>query len=212
MIARRGQGGAALVTSLVLMVAVMLVGYASVRAALGDEQAARHERDRLTALNAAEAALIDAERELAATPPTSPRYAALAGAGFIAGCGKAGTEGHGLCTLVTPPSWLAIDLAGADPSVVIFGTFTLRDLPGVAQPPRYLIELIPLNAAYGRFYRITALGFGQRSSTRVVLQSFYRAAPAAGAGPPAPATTLPDKRIGWREVANWPALHAAAIK
>lgn len=206
------QGGAALVSALVLMVAVMLVGFSSVRGALGDEQSARHERDRQTALNAAEAALVDAERELAATPATSSRFAALAGAGFIAGCGKAGTENQGLCTRVAPPSWQVIDLAANDASLVPYGTFTARDLPGVVHPPRYLIELIPLNAAYGRFYRITALGFGQRASTRVVLQAFYRAAPAAGAGPPAPPTTLPDKRIGWREVANWPALHAAAIK
>lgn len=203
------QHGVALVMALVLMVAVLIVGLASVRAALGDEQSARHERDRQLALRAADAALADAERELAGTPATSPRFAALAGAGFVAGCGKAGTDQHGLCTRMAPPSWQVIDLASDDPALVRYGTFTLRDLPGVAQPPRYLVELIPLNPAYGRFYRITALGFGLRASTRVVLQSFYRKPPAAGPGPPAPPTNLPDKRIGWREVANWPALHAA---
>ena len=207
------QGGAALVTAMVLMLAVLIVGFSSVRAALGDAQSARHERDRQVALRAAEAALLDAERELEATPPSSPRFAALAGAGFIAGCGKAGADNHGLCTRVAPPSWQAIDLAGDDPALVAYGTYTMRDLAGVAQQPRYLVELIPLNAAYGRFYRITALGFGQRASTRVVLQAFYRKAPAAAPPSGSPAagspTPLPAKRIGWREVANWPALHAA---
>lgn len=209
---RTRQRGLALVMALVLMVAVMIVGVSSVRAALGDEQSARHERDRQVALRAAEAALADAERELEATPPTSPRFAALAGAGFVDGCGKAGTDQHGLCTRLAPPSWQVIDLAGADPALVEYGTYTLRTLPGVARQPRYLVELLPLKPGYGRFYRITALGYGQRPGTQVVLQSLYRTVAPAGAGPPllpTLPTTLPVKRIGWREVANWPALHAA---
>lgn len=207
------QCGAALISALVLMVAVMIIGFSSVRAALGDAQSARHERDRQVALRAAEAALLDAERELDATPATSPRFAALEGPGFVAGCGKVGTDQHGLCTRVAPPSWQVIDLAGNDAALVPYGSFSLRTLPGVAQQPRYLMELIdlaPPNPAAGRFYRITALGFGQRSSTRVVLQSFYRKAVAPGGSPPAPPSALPERRIGWREVANWPALHAAA--
>ena len=32
---------------------------------------------------------------------------------------------------------------------------------------------------------------------------------APGGSPPAPPPALPEHRIGWREVANWPALHAA---
>jgi type IV pilus assembly protein PilX len=248
------QGGAALVTAMVLMLAVLVVGFSSVRAALADAQSARHERDRQVALRAAEAALLDAERELADTPPTSPRFAALAGAGFIAGCGKAGTDSHGLCTHAAPPSWQAVDLASSDPALVVYGTFSMRDLGGVSQQPRYLVELMPFNPALGRYYRITALGFGQRAGTRVVLQSLYRKPPATGAGPPeapvgaplappgtpetpaapdppgppgpkgspigappaagppvvAPPSALPAQRIGWREVANWPALHAAA--
>lgn len=210
---RARERGLALVMTLVLMVAVMLVGVSSVRAALGDEQSARHERDRQVALRAAEAALADAERELEATLPTSPRFAALAGAGFVDGCGKAGTDQHGLCTRLAPPSWQAIDLAGADSALVEYGTYTLRTLAGVARQPRYLVELLPLTPGYGRFYRITALGYGQRASTQVVLQSLYRKVVPAGAGPPPSTpplpTTLPTKRIGWREVANWPALHDA---
>jgi type IV pilus assembly protein PilX len=186
------QGGTALVTAMVLMLAVLVIGFSSVRAALADAQSARHERDRQTALRAAEAALLDAERELAATPATAPRFAALAGAGFIDGCGKGGTDSHGLCAPASPPSWQAIDLASDDPALVLYGTFSMRDLGGVAQPPRYLVELMPFNAAHGRYYRITALGFGQRASTRVVLQSLYRMPPSAGPEPPgAPTVPVP---------------------
>ncbi|MDQ2818990.1 MAG: PilX N-terminal domain-containing pilus assembly protein [Pseudomonadota bacterium] len=237
-----GQRGAVLVSVLMLMMAVMIVGFSSVRAALGDAQSARYERDRQVALRAAEAALLDAERELDTTPATSPRFAAIEGAGFVAGCGKLGTDQHGLCTRVAPPSWQVIDLASDDAALVPYGSFSLRALPGVAQQPRYLIELIaltPPTPAAGRFYRITALGFGQRASTRVVLQSFYRKATAPGGSPPTPTPTLPalpatptspttpapsttpttpltvlpttwpEHRIGWREISNWPALHAA---
>jgi len=207
------QCGTALVSALVLMMAVMVIGFSAVRAALGDAQSARHERDRQVALRAAEAALLDAERELDTTPATSPRFAALAGPGFVAGCGKLGTEQHGLCTRLAPPSWQVIDLASADAALVPYGSFSIRTLPGVAQQPRYLIELIdltPPNPAAGRFYRITALGFGQRASTRVVVQSFYRKAVAPGGSPPPPPAAWPEHRIGWREIANWPALHAAA--
>jgi type IV pilus assembly protein PilX len=207
------QYGAALVSALVLMMAVMVIGFSAVRAALGDAQSARHERDRQVALRAAEAALLDAERELDTTPATSPRFAALDGPGFVAGCGKLGTDQHGLCTRVAPPSWQVIDLASDDAALVPYGSFSMRNLPGVAQQPRYLIELIalmPPNPGAGRFYRITALGFGQRASTRVVVQSFYRKPVAPGGSPPTPPAAWPEHRIGWREIANWPALHAAA--
>jgi len=49
-------------------------------------------------------------------------------------------------------------------------------------------------------FRITAIGFGASPSTRVVLQAYYRRAHA----------TAPAARLGWREIANWPELHAAA--
>ena len=57
-----------------------------------------------------------------------------------------------------------------------------------ARAPRYIIELMPLVRAgedasrrAGNLYRITAIGFGARANTQVVLQSFYRkVAPAEG--------------------------------
>lgn len=216
------ERGAALVTALFLMLAVLMIGVAAARSAVNGAKAARHERDRQVALLAAEAALADAERDIeGGADPGSERAALLAGgsqAAFADGCAGSGAR-FGLCARTAPPAapaWQAADLA--DPAIAVgYGSFTGAALPtgaGLlpARPPRYVIELLAVPGATpsaGSFYRITALGFGSGEATRVVLQSTYRKASAGAPPEPAP---LPEKRISWREVANWPELHAAAIK
>jgi Tfp pilus assembly protein PilX len=204
------QQGAALVTALCLMLCVMMIGVCAARTSLNAEKSARLERDRHLALQSAEAALADAEADIAGgTDPTSARAALLASgsaASFVAGCGRAGAS-LGLCAPAAPPAppaWQSVDLAGD--AAVPYGRFTGVAMPagaGVlpARLPGYVIELVPFGAP-GALYRITAIGFGTRESTRVVLQSYYRKAP-AGAAP----TALPEKRLSWREIANWPELH-----
>jgi type IV pilus assembly protein PilX len=254
--ARRGL---ALVCVLLLLAATMVIGVAVARGAFALLASARNETDRVTARLAAEAALLDAERDLTGAGADADEAAAAAraalfaqpdGAGFAAGCGR-GPADLGLCRVAAPPAWHGIDLADPDAGVLVpFGRYTGAMLPlraGTlpARLPGYLIEkLAPDGAgpAQGSFYRITAIGFGVRASTQVILQSLYRtAAPAApggagageqeeeaggdagagpepqdgaGAGPDpprsAPAPPLPAGRIGWREIANWPELHARA--
>ena len=203
------ERGAALVTVLFLMLAVLMMSVSSTRASLAAVKSARHERDRHVAHQSAQAALIDAERDIAgAAGPASPRTALFVAANasaFVAGC--AGTAEHaGLCRLVpTPgmPAWQAADLAG--PSSVEYGRFTGATMPTGAgllpsRPPRYIVELLDYPTA-DPVYRITAIGFGAGEATRVVLQGHYRRASA----------TTPARRLGWREVANWPELHAATL-
>jgi Tfp pilus assembly protein PilX len=208
---RVAQGGAALVTALCLMLCVMMIGVCAARTSLNAGKSARLERDRHVALQAAEAALADAESDIAGgADPASARAALLAAGGsgsvaFVAACGRASAN-LGLCAPTAPPdppAWQSVDLAG-DASVP-YGRFTGAAIPagaGVlpARLPRYVIELVPFGAP-GSLYRITAIGFGTRDSTRVVLQSYYRKAP----GP----SPLPEKRISWREIANWTELHDA---
>jgi type IV pilus assembly protein PilX len=217
----RAQRGAVLVTALIVMLAVLMLGASAARTAINDEQSARYERDRNLALQAAEAALADAERDIeGGADPASERAALLASgspAAFDPACGSDAVR-LGLCGHPMPPAappWQAVDLA--DPAAAVgYGRFTGAVIPigGALLParlPRYLIELIPVagaTPAAGAFYRITALGFGSNDAVRVVLQSIYRKAPAA---PPVP-VDLPAKRISWREVANWPELHQAAGK
>jgi len=223
----KSETGAALVTMLFLMLAVLMMSVSGARASLGALKSARHERDRHIAQQSAQAALIDAERDIAgAAGPASPRtaifVAADAGA-FMAACAGS-AERAGLCRLVPPPgtpAWQMLDLAG--PGSVEYGSFTGAAMPtgaGLlpARPPRYIVELL---TGADPTYRITAIGFGASETTRVVLQGYYRralAGAAAGAGPGTAAGTgagtgagAPAKRLGWREIANWSELHAATL-
>lgn len=202
------QRGAALVTALFLVLAVLMMSVSGTRASLAAVQSARHERDRHVALQAARAALLDAERDIAgAAGPASPRtaifVAANAGA-FMPGCAGSG-EHAGLCAQAAPPgvpAWQAVDLDSE--AAVEYGRFTGASMPtgaGLlpARAPRYIVELLA-GPGLEPSYRITAIGFGASATTRVVLQGYYRRAGA----------TAPARRLGWREIANWPELHAAA--
>ena len=205
---RSRQQGAALATVLFLMLAVLMMSASSMRAALSASKSARHERDRHVAQAAAEAALLDAERDIegaagAASARTAIFTAADAGA-FTDNCTGA-AEYAGLCRHAAPPAvpaWQAADLAGA--ASVEYGRFSGRALPAGAgqlpsRLPRYLIELLSTPGT-GPRYRITAIGFGADAVTIVVLQAYYIRS----------GSTTPGRRLGWREIANWPVLHAAA--
>jgi type IV pilus assembly protein PilX len=276
------QRGAALVCALLLMLATMLVGVAISRAAFASIASAGAERERGLAREAAEAALRDAERDIAvdaatsADPARAAQFTPAGAGGFVEGCGR-GAVNRGLCLAASPPAWQALDLAEGDsPALVPYGHYTGASLAtgkGLlpARAPAYLIEKIAAPgaaASLGSFYRITAIGFGSRGMVQVVLQSVYRKpapAPAGGTGPPGgegtgpggpaggaaafdgdgtpawpgtqdpaapaqapaparpgtgagsgvptpPPVPLPAGRIGWREIPNWPQLHALAAE
>jgi Tfp pilus assembly protein PilX len=190
------QRGAALFLTLCIVVALMLMGASAVRTALNAERSARGDRDRHIALQAAEAALEDAERDIeGGSNPGSQRAAMFAkgsSTGFVEGCGS-GADNLGLCLRMpepAAPAWQSAALAGSGSGsgggmAVQYGLFTGASMPHgagalPARLPRYLIELIPYvraghdaSAPPGNFYRITAIGFGASETTWVVLQSFY---------------------------------------
>ena len=189
------QYGAALVVALGIVIVLMLLGASAVRTALNAERSARGERDRQLALQAAEAALDDAERDIeGGSQPGSMRAAMFApgsSEGFVQGCGTGrDNPGLGLCLRMPEPgrpAWQSAALADADGDAraVDYGRFTGAAMPvgrGAlpARLPRYIIELMPYARAghdagkrTGNFYRITAIGFGASDTTRVVLQVFY---------------------------------------
>lgn len=195
-------GGAALVTVLFVLIAVLIVAVSAATAALNAEKSARNERDRHIAFQAAEAALADAERDIRAIDRATARAAMFApgsALGFDSGCGeRAGEPQLGLCARVEAPgvpAWIAADLA-AGKAGAPYGAFTGAIMPigaGTlpARPPHYIIELMPFPRAgedagepVANFYRITAIGFGSRDASRVILQSFYRkTTPAEGVVP-----------------------------
>lgn len=197
--------GAVLVTVLFVLIAVLIVAVSAATAALNAEKSARNERDRHIALQAAEAALADAERDIRSldASPRAAMFAPGSALGFVDGCGKrADDPSLGLCSRVDAPgvpAWISAALTGEDAGAsgaVAYGGFTGAVMPTgagtlPARPPRYIIELVPFPRAgedagqpVPNFYRITAIGFGSRNATKVVLQSFYRKSAAAeGAAP-----------------------------
>lgn len=213
------QRGSALIVALLMLTAILMLGTSAVQIALQEEKASRNGRDRLIALQAAEAALDDAVRDIEYSPRRH-LFKADYQDDLAGGC--AGAE-HGLYRGVCrnaaerAPVW---QMAGfpddeRSPSVP-YGHFTERHFPSgtgmsSARAPRYVIEVMegPATAPgaqpgpAARFVRITAIGFGVRDSTRVVVQSFYRQHSDGSA------ESVPGRLFGWREIANWEELRNA---
>lgn len=192
----RSQGGVSLVVSLLMLIAVMLLGLSATQIALQGEKASRNDRDRQIAFQAAEAALLDAEMDIDKSPDSKRSRSAIFSRhntfAFVEGCGQGeGNPYLGLCAQDTEgaPPWLLVDFLNRTSSAVSvpLGKFTGQtfqigkgSLP--ARLPRYIIELMPYNApgegaeqaTQNYFYRVTSIGFGVRETTLVVLQSIYR--------------------------------------
>jgi type IV pilus assembly protein PilX len=187
----RHQRGASLLIVLLMLVVVMLFGVSAAQLSLMNEKSSRNDRDRHIAFQAAEAGLRDAERDIAGGRITPEVFPDQAGA-----CHGVGAH-QGLClATVNIAPWRLIDFSAAAPSVR-YGQFTGISFPHgaaslPAQPPRYLIELLRLAATDRQVatrYRVTAVGFGPRRTTQVMLQTVLDAAP-------------PSRRLSWREVNN----------
>lgn len=197
---RSRQGGIALIVSLLMLVVIMLLGTSAGQIALLNEKASRNDRDRLLAFQAAEAGLMDAELDIEHSPDAARSRSHLFSAKSARGFPGEGDEeclgGQanvylGLCKGAqdaATPVWLTVNFQateGAGARSVPYGMFTGQTLQtGVGalprKPPRYIVELMPYNKqgesadTPSYFYRITAIGFGARDTTQVVLQTFYR--------------------------------------
>lgn len=201
----RVERGIVLVVALLMLIAVLLVGASAARLALQGERAARAERDRQIAFQAAEDGLLDAERDIAAvasSPSSSPSpspssaraamFAAGSALGFDDGCGT-GNDGAnlGLCRHAAAPAapvWQTVDLANDGAHSVEYGQYSgaaMQTGQGFLpfKRPRYIIERMACHqpgeeasAPPTYCYRVTAVGFGARPATQVVLQSVYRKA------------------------------------
>ena len=184
MAGRSTQGGAALITVLLVLLVVELLGVAAAQIALMSERSARSNRDTEIAWQAAESALADAELDI--TTARANLFDGKNAAAFVVGCGTSGTS-KGLCanTGTDKPAWLTVDFASTDDTAptVAYGHKTNRTFNmgsfGVrpVQAPRYIIELLPdTSGTPGStfVYRVTAMGFGPRKEIQAVLQMVYR--------------------------------------
>ena len=187
------QSGFSLITTLILLIVVTVLGLAASKIVLMSEKTSRFDRDTQIAFQAAEAALVDAEIDIQGTKDAAGNYVisglrmgqfdSKTASSFVNGCGTGAQRGMCKPTTSAKPIWYQVDFTddSANANTVKFGEFTNRKFsvgskgirPEMA--PRYIIDYIEDIASPGKLlYRITAMGFGPRKETQVVLQVVFR--------------------------------------
>lgn len=164
------QSGTALVVAMLFLVILGMLGVTTMTATTLEERMAGNTRDRDVAMQAAEAALRDAERDL-----TGPSGRTVTVVMFVPACTAA------LCTEGAP----VLTNIGDTSKSAFLGQFTgeLAMMQGPAVQPRYIVELlntlppqvpVPPAGQQVRDFRITAKGFGRNTDTVVILQTVFR--------------------------------------
>ena len=157
---RSPQRGFSLIVVLLMLVIAMVLGIGAAQLSLVGERSARNDRDAEVAFQAAEAALVDAERDVLGPNPASAQRLCLFNgtdvSAFVPGCGVAGMQ-QGLCApaeVGDKPPWMTIDFAAGNARSVAYGSFTGQSyaagddaakaragtLP--ARSPRYIVEAV----------------------------------------------------------------------
>lgn len=214
------QRGFSLIVVLLMLTIAMVLGIGAAQVSLVGERSARNDRDTEIAFQAAEAALIDAERDvLGPNASAAQRLCLFNGkdvSAFVPGCGGTGIR-QGLCAQGEPgakPVWMSADFSAENATSVAYGTFTGQTYAAgnaaagaragatagatagalSARAPRYIVEAVrnlggwqssQLQSASVRdashLFRVTAIGYGMREETQVVLQtSLYKSAASPG--------------------------------
>jgi type IV pilus assembly protein PilX len=187
------QTGLALVTAMIMLFVLSMLMLSTMRNNVLEERMASNARDWNVAFQAAEAALRDAERDITKVS----RFSGMTG--FVSGC-NSDSSYKGLCLVSEDgtPIWKKLDtnttpdagwVSGSDSGTVTvkYGAFTnTAALDSVAAQPRYIIEALSVPQAgsikksqnsggnFDYLYRVTAVGFGSKVSTRVMLQAVIR--------------------------------------
>jgi type IV pilus assembly protein PilX len=180
-----------MIVALMFLVILTMLGVSALSGTTLEEKMAGSTRDRDLAMQAAEAALRDAEKDL---NNTNTSYRVVATANFVAACT------FGLCLTTCPaadtcpaPDMTKMDYSTGTLTSAYYGQFTGdTSYTGTASNirlPRYMIELLTTavvpgalnptphptapNPPYNRLFRITAVGYGKAAGTNVVLQEIY---------------------------------------
>lgn len=166
------QRGAALITSLVILLVLTVLGISAMQNSSLQEKIVGNLHDSDLAFQAAETALTSAENDLSAIPssPLAPNNNVYTRDYFITNY---------------PPYGLR---ASANDTATIWNannaTTISAIIPNVSYPPKYIIQfeqfvpddLDPRTAAQGKgryYYRITGRGAGTSSNSAVLLQEIY---------------------------------------
>jgi type IV pilus assembly protein PilX len=172
----RSQRGVALFLALVVLLIITVLGVSGLQTTTLEERMAANARDRDLAFQAAEAALIDAERFL---------NSAVLGE-------FANNNGRYLLNSVRIPIWHGNNRREGEGGVITFSVnrpgagAQAAPIPTVVRQPEYFIEQFPATLPPGgsleagvpadeiAFFRVTARGFGGRENTVVVLQTGFQ--------------------------------------
>ena len=198
--ARKNEGGFVLATALFFLVALTILGVSALGVNSLEEKMLGYSRDKQVAFQAADAALRDAERYLfsgAISGATNFVADCTTGAGLY----QVRTSGMPIWAELESGSsckddaWIgkASAINAENGKSYKYGTlsgvgeFKLDSSRAVASQPRFIIEVLPISATgsgsrrvgFGSasqmyVYRVTAVGFGQRVTSRVLLQAVYR--------------------------------------
>jgi len=165
------QSGVALITGLIFLVVMTIIVIAALRSSTLEERMAANARNRQLALQAAEAAMRDAEGMLfnGDLPATNTIYAMYKPDGGIFKKAKFTTDcAAGLCNIPADNTrWKTFDW-GTAPEISVV-------LNGVASQPRYIVEILawPASPECKGTARITARGMGMDASM-VYVQSVFK--------------------------------------
>ncbi len=181
----RAQRGLSLITTLLFMVAALVLGVSVMGVSVMQERIIGNTRDRDFALQAAEAALRDAEQDVSLNIRSDTAFSATCVTGL---CIPPTQRSPLPATAALPVDKQAgFDWANAA-NVRTYGQFTAAAaLPGVWQAPAYVVEKLGnLGSGSGESavigseantsgtgYRVTARATGARAETLVFLQSIY---------------------------------------
>ena len=180
-----GQRGAALIVGLIMLLLLTLVGVAGMKDTMLQERMVGSTRDREVAQQAAEAALRDAEKTIAAAGSPS----AVSGAVVVANVGGLNRKIGGQ-NVTEQKYWLsdatwaayggnALTYTGikrADGTTSVPVKYVIERLPSTYNPIPNTQNTIPTDTSLDLItdYRITARAEGLSSNSVVILQSVYR--------------------------------------
>lgn len=184
------QMGASLVISLLMTTVIMMLGLSATQLALQGEKTARNLRDRQIAFEAAQSALLDARKEIF-SGKRNDYFSDISAIGFSENCGQGTTMEIGLCDSGEShiSAWQAVNFSEENAlkaKYATYGQFTGAEISVgegslTARKPRYIIDVLhdlkskeEVSGERKVIYRITAVGFGVRETTQVMLQAIVR--------------------------------------
>lgn len=177
---KRKQRGMALIVSLVLLLALTIIGLTAARSASVEERMTANDRDRQLAFQSAESALLATEGGLLQNLWTN----------FLPPGSSGMTPGLYQLDPSNPPViplWQSMDWTDSS-NYIGYSSIAGQSLTGVAQQPEVIIEQLPPTATPGqglssqqyasgqpgvKVYRVTALGLGGDTDAQAMLQTTF---------------------------------------